>query len=62
MLHLGVALNQRQAGDAAAARAAADEALRLVADGGEDAGFVGEEARELIETLEAAELPVAVNE
>lgn len=62
MLHLGLAVNQRLEGDSSAARAAAEEALRLVAAGGEDAGFVEEHARELLSELEAEELPMAVGE
>lgn len=62
MLHLGAALTHRAAGEPAAASAAAEEALRLIAEGADDAGFVEEGARELLAELEAEELPAAVNE
>jgi len=62
MLHLGVALSQQAAGDSSAARTAAEEALRLVAAGGEDAGFVERAAKGLLEELDAEELPAAVNQ
>jgi hypothetical protein len=62
MLHLGLAVNERLVGDSDAARAAAEEALRLVAAGGDDAGFVEEHARELLSELEAEELKVAVGQ
>ena len=59
MLHLGLALNHRAAGRNEAAIASAEKALALIEAGGDDAGFVGEDARELIEELAAEVRKVA---
>jgi hypothetical protein len=53
MLHLGLALNHRAAGRADAAVASAEKALALIEAGGDGAGFVETDARELIEELAA---------
>lgn len=61
MLHLGLAVNQRALAEPAAARASAQKALALAAEG-DAPGFVAEHARELLEELEAEALPAAVGE
>ena len=62
MLQLGVAMNQRAAGRAAEARAAAERALELAQADDGTPGFVEEHARELLEELAADAVPPAVGE
>jgi CubicO group peptidase (beta-lactamase class C family) len=62
MLQLAVALSQRGLGEPEAALAAAESALRLLAEGGDGAGFVEEHARELVDELAAETRPMAVGE
>jgi CubicO group peptidase (beta-lactamase class C family) len=60
MLQLALAVNHHAAGESDAARAAAEEALRLTAEGGDNAAEIQSEARRLLSELEAEELKVAV--